>query len=192
MRLFEQNRKRILTFEEIAEEWLNYLKENLSFNYYRRAKEAVKLFNDYLIQIGLDGKSISEITVRDAQLFFNQYSSKTIKRETVVKLKKNLPENINFRELDRKGILTRSSAYALKYKNKNIIQEKAVKLCEQYGLKFEEYFENNTPSKKYSVETVKGHRRILRTIFNEALRYDCLPGAVDFYKNLIVDNHKAL
>ena len=169
---FEQNRKRILTFEEIAEEWLNYLKENLSFNYYRRAKETVKLFNDYLIQIGLDGKSISEITVRDAQLFFNQYSSKTIKRETVVKLKKNLPENINFRELDRKGILTRSSAYALKYKNKNIIQEKAVKLCEQYGLKFEEYFENNTPSKKYSVETVKGHRRILRTIFNEALRYD--------------------
>ena len=27
---------------------------------------------------------------------------------------------------------------------------------------------------------------------NEALRYDCLPGAVDFYKNLIVDNHKVL
>ncbi len=24
---------------------------------------------------------------------------------------------------------------------------------------------------------------------NEALRYDCLPGAVDFYKNLIADNH---
>ena len=25
---------------------------------------------------------------------------------------------------------------------------------------------------------------------NEALHYDCLPGAVDFFKNLIVDNHK--
>jgi carboxypeptidase PM20D1 len=25
---------------------------------------------------------------------------------------------------------------------------------------------------------------------NEALRYDCLPGAVDFFKNLIKDNHK--
>ena len=25
---------------------------------------------------------------------------------------------------------------------------------------------------------------------NEALRYDCLPGAVDFYKNLITDNHR--
>ena len=38
----------------------------------------------------------------------------------------------------------------------------------------------------YSQEEKKGIHGI-----NEALRYDCLPGAVDFYKNLITDNHKA-
>ena len=77
---FQQNRKRVLSFSEIAEEWLDYLKENLSHNYYIRAKETVGLFNDYLMKIGLAQKPISEITVRAAQLFFNDYFAKTIKR----------------------------------------------------------------------------------------------------------------
>ena len=170
--LFEKNRKRILTFKELAEEWLHFLKENLSFNYYTRAKETIKLFNDYLTKRGLTQKEISEITVRDAQLFFNDCSVRTIKRREVVRLKKNLPENIKFRALERERILTRSASYGLKHKGNNILKEKALKLCELYGLQFEEYFQENMPVKKYSVETIKGHRRILRTIFNEAVRYD--------------------
>ena len=125
---FQQNRKRVLSFAEIAEEWLDYLKENLSHNYYVRAKETAGLFNDYLMKIGLVKKPISEITVRDAQLFFNHYSSKTIKRKEMAKLKKNLPENINFRELAREGILTRSASYGLKHKGNNILKEKALKM----------------------------------------------------------------
>ena len=169
---FQQNRKRILSFAEIAEEWLDYLKENLSHNYYIRAKETVGLFNDYLMKIGLAQKPISEITVRDVQLFFNDYSVKTIKRREVVRLEKDLPKNINFRELAREGILTRSSSYGLTHKRDNILKEKALKICELYGLNFEEYFQANMLVKKYSVETIKGHRRILRAIFNEAVRYD--------------------
>lgn len=169
---FQKNRKRALSFVEVAEEWLNYLKENLSINYYIRAKDTVKRFNDYLTKMGLFGKPISEITVRDAQLFFNQYLAKTIKRKEVVKLKKNLPENINFREIARKGIITRAASYGMKYKDSNIFKVKALKLCELYGLKFDEYFKDATLVKKYSIETIKGHRRILRTIFNEAVRYD--------------------
>jgi carboxypeptidase PM20D1 len=37
----------------------------------------------------------------------------------------------------------------------------------------------------YSAEEKKGIHGV-----NEALRYDCLPGAVDFYKNLITDNRR--
>ena len=169
---FQKNRKRTLSFAEVAEEWLNYLKENLSINYYIKAKDTVKRFNDYLTKMGLFGKPISEITVRDAQLFFNQYLAKTIKRKEVVRLVRDLPNTINFREVARKGIITRVGIYGLKYRGSNIWKEKALLLCETYGLQFEEYFKDNMPVRKYSIETIKGHRRILRTIFNEAVRYD--------------------
>lgn len=171
---FQKYKMRILTFAEIAGEWLEQLNQNYSISYYIRAKETVKVFNNYLQEMGLNKKPISEIEVRDTQLFFYRLSLSTVKSREVAKLKKSLPDIINFRELARKGIITRVASYGMKHKGNNILKEKALKLCELYGLKFEEYFDDNTPVKKYSIETIKGHRRILRTIFNEALRYDWL------------------
>jgi len=39
-------------------------------------------------------------------------------------------------------------------------------------LKFDEYFEQVYKVQEYSAETIKGHRRILRTLFNEAVRFE--------------------
>lgn len=40
------------------------------------------------------------------------------------------------------------------------------------GLDYDEYFETVIGLKPYSPETIKGYRRILRTLFNEAVRYE--------------------
>ena len=39
-------------------------------------------------------------------------------------------------------------------------------------MEFSQYFEEVNKTHAYSTETVKGYRRILRTIFNEAVRYE--------------------
>lgn len=69
----EQNDKdKILTFKEFANEWLKTLEKTLSYNYYRRAVYTIDKFNDFLEKENLDKKPISEIKVRDVQLFLNQ------------------------------------------------------------------------------------------------------------------------
>lgn len=45
-------------------------------------------------------------------------------------------------------------------------------ICDRYGLRFNTYFEDVTVRVPYSPETIKGYRRILRTLFNEAVRYE--------------------
>ena len=42
----------------------------------------------------------------------------------------------------------------------------------KYSLEFDDFFEKCTKKITYSLTTIKGYRRILRTVFNEALRYD--------------------
>lgn len=162
----------ILPFPKLAAEWLQFIFDNLSKSYYLRAEETIKLFTNYLKRNGLSNMPISEITVRDIQLFLNGFSSSTIKSRTVVKLCKELPNNVNFRELNRSMIINRCSSYGLCHKGNHILKEKALQICHLYNLKFEDFFEDVTIEKHYSLETIKGHRRILRAIFNEAFRYD--------------------
>ena len=70
---------RILTFSELAEEWLVTIKANLSINYFHRARHTTELFQEYLQEINLDKKPISEIKVRDVQLFLNRFMNMSIK-----------------------------------------------------------------------------------------------------------------
>lgn len=169
-----QNAKRykVLSFHDLANEWVDNVKKNLSINYHRRAVDTTKKFNEYLQERGLLHCPITEITVRDIELFFRQYTLKGKDALPVVKMKKELPENVNFRALARDGIITRCTSYGMKHKGNNILEMSARQICDLYKLQFDEYFSLQTIQEGYSIETVRGHRRILRAIFNEALRYD--------------------
>ena len=159
-----------LPFYALAEEWIENIRKNLSKSYYARAKEVIKKFNDYLKENQMYYTSIKNITVRHVQMFLNSFGEKTIK-SNVVKLKKPLPKTINFRELDRRGIITRNSAYRLTNAEGGVLRETAETICNLYKLNFDEYFLPQV-ERKYAVETIKGYRRMLRTVFNEAVRYD--------------------
>lgn len=165
-------RDKVLTFAELAEEWVQTVKSNLSYNYYLHASDVTKRFNEYLIGRHLDKNPISVITVRDVQLYLNTFMSGYAKQVSTVKLKQELPKTVNFRQLARDGIITRCSSYGMRRKGNNITEDTAKKICEVCKLDFDEYFEFATVNHPYSPETIKGHRRVLRTLFNEAVRYD--------------------
>lgn len=162
----------VLTFSELAAEWIRSIDAHQSHNYYIHAKNACTAFNDYLKSIGLDKKPISEIKVRDVQLFINTFDKGYVRGKPVAKLKKPLPKTVSFRELDRDQIITRTCSYGMNHLDKNIRLSVAEELCRKYHLKFETYFEDVTQRVPYSPETVKGYRRVLRTLFNEAVRYE--------------------
>lgn len=170
--LVEHIHTRVLTFSELAEEWIATIDANLSHSYFLKATDTIKQFNDYLKKVGLNKKPINEIRVRDVQLFLNSFSKGYVRGSPIAKLIKPLPDTVNFRELSREKILTRQSSYLMNNEGKNISLESAKALCNKYGLDFDKYFKDVTERQSYSPETIKGYRSILRTIFNEAVRYE--------------------
>ncbi len=162
----------VLTFIQLAQEWISTINAHQSHNYYLRATDVTNIFNDYLKTVGLDKSPISEIRVRDVQLFLNSFSKGYTKGKPVAKLIKPLPDKVNFRELEREHIITRCSSYGMNNQDKNILLSTAQAICEKYGLRFNSYFKDVTERFPYSPETLKGYRRILRTLFNEAVRYE--------------------
>lgn len=162
----------VLSFPQLAEEWIATIDANLSHSYYLRAIDVTNRFNKYLKTVNLDRVPISEIRVRDIQLFLNSFSKGYVKGSPVAKLIKPLPETVSFRELSREKIITRQSSYLMNKKGKNILLESARAICEKYKLSFDDYFIDVTKKEPYSPTTIKGYRRILRTIFNEAVRYE--------------------
>lgn len=105
-------RTEVLTFPELAEEWLHRTKTTLSVNYYVRSRGIVDKLNEYLKDSCLYDLPINKITVRHVQLYLDTFGRKP--QAGLVKLKKDLPERVNFRELARQKILTSNSAYRLK------------------------------------------------------------------------------
>lgn len=168
----QEERKRVLTFTELMTEWKAHVKLDLSVNYFERAEEVERRFTEFLIEQELADKPLSEITVRDVQKFLNSFQEHGVRGPEVAKLKKDLPKQVNFRELAREHILSRCSSHRMKKLDANIDKLSAEHICEKYGLDFGEYFELVTEYRPYSVETVKGYRRVLRTLFNEAIRYE--------------------
>ncbi len=166
-------RNKILTFAELMAEWKSTIKANYSVSYYMRVDETEKRFNRFLQVQGLSDKPISEIRVRDVQLFLNSFTTYAYNpTKTTVRLKKDFPKSIKLRELERIGIINRCTLYNLRKNETNIIIATAEKICDYCKLDFDEYFERKEERKSYSQETIKGYRRVLRTLFNEALRYD--------------------
>ena len=104
------------------------------------------------------------------QLYLDTFGRKP--QAGLVKLKKGLPEKVNFRELARQKIITANLAYRMKRLSKPIRTSTAQKICEFNKLDFDQYFEEVESDEFYAAEMVKGFRRVLRTIFNEAIRYD--------------------
>ncbi len=165
-------RTRVLTFAELMREWKANIKINLSISYYLRAQEVENKFTIFLEENKLADKPLSEITVRDVQLFLNSFAQNGYKSPPKAKAKKEFPKDVNFRWLARENIIDRCASYNLKKKGASIDKETAVAICERYELSYEEYFDTVIVEKPYSLETIKGYRRILRTLFNEAVRYE--------------------
>ena len=165
-------RSKVLTFSELMSEWKASIKANLSISYYLRAQETEKRFNAFLKERHLDDKPISAITVRDVQMFLNTFTQKGYQTVLTAKVKKDFPKSVNFRELARENIINRCSSYGMRRNGNNIEKETALAICKYCNLDFNEYFEEVPSEKQYAVETVKGYRRVLRTLFNEAVRYE--------------------
>lgn len=165
-------RSKVLTFEQLGNEFVENIKSNLSINYYERAKDVIKKFNSFLADHRLSKEPISAINVRDIQMFLNSYTTYQKQSAGSVRLTHDLPKEINWRLLDREKIIDRGLSYDFKKRRKHISKEKAMQICNFYNLDFNKYFEEINGTQSYATETIKGYRRVLRTIFNEALRYD--------------------
>ena len=161
----------VLTFAELMAEWQESIKANFSKNYYERSFSVANKFNVFLQERHLDKRPISDITVRDVQMFLNSFSV-GYSRTPLVRLKKDLPNIVNYRELARANVITRCSSYGMRRKGNNIELETAQAICNYYSLNMEDYFDEIDTHKPYALETIKGYRRILRTVFNEAIRYE--------------------
>ena len=160
----------VLTFTQLVKEWKTSVLQNLSKTYYSKICETEKLFTKFLIEHNLADKPISKITVRHVQLFLNSFCSGEEIATDFAKLKNPLPDSVNGRELIRKNIINTNSLHRLKHLDGAIKMQTAKDICKFCHLKFDDYFEQVFKTKNYSVETIKGHRRILRTLFNEAVR----------------------
>lgn len=169
---FGENRNKILTFSQLSKEFIENIKNNLSINYYDKAKDTVSKFEKFLEENGLSNEPINLITVRDVQMFLNSFKSYKYNGSGNIKLKKDLPKSVNWRLLAREKIIDRDASYRFKKNEKKITKEKALKICKFCNLEFNQYFEEVNKTIPYATETIKGHRRVLRTIFNEAVRYD--------------------
>ena len=167
-------RTKVLTFNELLQEWKANIRANLSLGYYHRVEEVEGKFNDFLKERGLYDEPISAITVRDVQLFLNSFANKTyiVGGKSTAELKQPLPKTVNFRLLEREGILARNASYHMNHYKTHIVETAARKLCERFELDFDTYFTVIPNERKYARETIKGYRRMLRTLFNEALRYE--------------------
>ncbi|MCM1368222.1 MAG: site-specific integrase [Roseburia sp.] len=163
---------RVLTFPELMNEWMAHVKSDFSISYYGRADTARKKFFEYLKEHKLYDKPVTEITVRDVQMFFNQYLQKTYTRGDKVKLRKPLPDCIAHFDVHRKCGVSSNSLYKVK-NGKSVKKSIAEKICATYGLSLPEYFDEEAqPRQRYAYETVNGYRKILSTVFEEAVRYD--------------------
>ena len=147
----------VLTFTELVNEWKENVKQNLSHNYYLRIGDIADRFGEYLKEHGLYNRPISDITVRDVQLFLNECAEEKKLINPFCSVKKPLPVCVS-----------RSIARNLN----NMTIRTANKICRQYDLDFDTYFTVTRTTAKYSQVTIRGYRGILRTIFNEAIRYD--------------------
>lgn len=162
----------VLTFSQLSNEWIIALENNLSESYYLRAVEVKEKFEAYLKEQKLYNRPISDIKVRDVQMFLNSFMTKKPEFTGMVQLKEPLPKKVSFRELDRENIIPRSTSYYLNHREGRISKAVATKICECYNLEFDDYFDEIVKIKQYSQETIKGYRRVLRTIFNEAVRFE--------------------
>lgn len=165
---------RVLTFPELMNEWKQTISINLSHNYLLRAEDVEEKFNRYLKTRNLFYRPVSEIKIRDIQLFLNEFLIEQERKLPYFSLKKDICKKIPQADIPLNNALIKCSSFS-KRKTINLTKKNAQEICEKYNLDFDEYFENCTIKTKYSPVTIKGYRRILRAVFNEAYRYDWIP-----------------
>lgn len=162
---------KILTFQELMDEWKTTVKANHSVNYYEHICHVEIAFAEYLKKRKLYDKPISDIKVRDIQLFLNSFTTYK-KNGNMYRLKKELPKKYSLRNLSANHIIDRSSSYHLRKKGTHIGLNIVKRICKYCDIKLEDYFEEVDNVREYAAETIKNYRRVLRTLFNEAVRYE--------------------
>ena len=162
----------VLTFSELMKEWKAHVLKYKSKSYYHKIEETEQKFTQFLIDNKLAYRPISDITVRHIQLYLNSFSTGEQRETPYVKLKHPLPKRVCHRELIREKVINACSLHNLFRAGGGVRKETAQKICDYCNIRFYEYFEPIYKTVDYSIETIKNHRRTLRTLFNEAVRYE--------------------
>lgn len=149
------------------ETWLPSVKRSKSVAYYERGMDAIKRFEAFFAF-----KPIKDIVRSDIVNFISYLSEPTKKTRAILSKSIDLKEihksGISLRSFEREENFSRPLYYGLN-KGKRIEVETALKICEYFNLKFEEYFATIVEEHYYSYETVHGYKRILSTIMNCAV-----------------------
>ena len=95
---------KVLTFDELAAEWLERVKKNWSINYYLKGIRITKKFSDYLKNNKLSDKPVSDITVRHVQMFLNIFEQKSGKQDNTVCLKKTFQSQLVLERLQEMAL----------------------------------------------------------------------------------------
>lgn len=69
---------KVLTFEELSDEWIAHVLKDFSVGYYTRGLRTLSLFKEYLEKRELANKPISDIKVRDIQMFLNGFEGQSV------------------------------------------------------------------------------------------------------------------
>ena len=153
----KHNPNRILTFIQLAQEFVDNVNKNLSHNYYQRAKPVVKAFNKFLQEHNLDKLPINEIKVRDAQMFLNSFETYKKSKEPMVMLIQDLPKSVNLRQLARDNILNRNASFHMRKSQRTIPKRIAMLICEQNPFsqtKISACSQNNTSLREVSEKEI--------------------------------------
>ncbi len=157
-----------VTFMEYANKWLERIKRTQSLNYYTRAIDSLRKYEEYFGQVKLKNMTPAMI-----QGFIDELCNTPSKRHSA-KLVGDIERVIKRSFYKQKEIcensgVSRSIIFSAK-SGHNITMENAKRICETLNVKYEELFTTVTEEHFYAKETISKHKRVLHTILANAKR----------------------
>ncbi|MCL2540255.1 MAG: tyrosine-type recombinase/integrase [Firmicutes bacterium] len=160
-------------FIEYAEEWAEriLIKNPSGFNYYIRAKEALKLFKKEFPANLL----IRNLTPTMIQKFYDWLCTRTYTKnivfvkEEIAELDKIIEDKkLKVKDISNDCGISRTTLFLVRQAGSQVGMEVAEKICKHFKLSFNKYFEHKQEICKYAKATNAGVRRILVAILSDA------------------------
>lgn len=161
-----------LSFQEVANEWLNTIKSSRSKLYYLKSSIIVEKFIGYFGKINFE--DITPIMVGN---FFTNLNNKEYSSiSAVIKPEKagelfDMAKEIGVKKVSREGYFSYPTFYYAK-KGQKIAWSSAEAICNRFNIKTSDYFDKIVVQKKYRNETKLKYQRVLSAIFNHAIRFE--------------------